>query len=121
MRRRPPRSTRTDTLFPYTTLFRSLPARNAGVPSAAGFRDELEDAAVLLDQVVDAHPGGGVAQPLEGGLARRHAGVVQQQQVDSLAGRPGIVVGRGALDDLKVGHGMEIGRASGRERVCQYV
>src|SRR3546814_14210529 len=25
MRRRPPRSTRTDTLFPYTTLFRSLP------------------------------------------------------------------------------------------------
>src|SRR3546814_11634604 len=27
MIRRPPRSTRTDTLFPYTTLFRSLPAR----------------------------------------------------------------------------------------------
>src|SRR3546814_17536392 len=25
MRRRPPRSTRTDTLFPYTTLFRSVP------------------------------------------------------------------------------------------------
>src|SRR3546814_17257676 len=25
MKRRPPRSTRTDTLFPYTTLFRSLP------------------------------------------------------------------------------------------------
>src|SRR3546814_8408636 len=28
MIRRPPRSTRTDTLFPYTTLFRSLPNRN---------------------------------------------------------------------------------------------
>src|SRR3546814_20159276 len=27
MIRRPPRSTRTDTLFPYTTLFRSPPAR----------------------------------------------------------------------------------------------
>src|SRR3546814_1631928 len=26
MRRRPPRSTRTDTLFPYTTLFRSSPS-----------------------------------------------------------------------------------------------
>src|SRR3546814_1591439 len=26
MIRRPPRSTRTDTLFPYTTLFRSVPA-----------------------------------------------------------------------------------------------
>src|SRR3546814_20676874 len=29
MIRRPPRSTRTDTLFPYTTLFRSLAARLA--------------------------------------------------------------------------------------------
>src|SRR3546814_3954696 len=27
LRRRPPRSTRTDTLFPYTTLFRSHPPR----------------------------------------------------------------------------------------------
>src|SRR3546814_20703795 len=27
MIRRPPRSTRTDTLFPYTTLFRSLPSK----------------------------------------------------------------------------------------------
>src|SRR3546814_17618397 len=36
MIRRPPRSTRTDTLFPYTTLFRSLSigevAQRAGVP-----------------------------------------------------------------------------------------
>src|SRR3546814_4090315 len=30
MIRRPPRSTRTDTLFPYTTLFRSPPARAWG-------------------------------------------------------------------------------------------
>src|SRR3546814_7422511 len=29
MIRRPPRSTRTDTLFPYTTLFRSLPQKKA--------------------------------------------------------------------------------------------
>src|SRR3546814_1876824 len=28
MIRRPPRATRTDTLFPYTTLFRSLPRRD---------------------------------------------------------------------------------------------
>src|SRR3546814_8136859 len=34
MIRRPPRSTRTDTLFPYTTLFRSVPAAAAGPPSA---------------------------------------------------------------------------------------
>src|SRR3546814_3172712 len=30
MIRRPPRSTRTDTLFPYTTLFRSAGRRNIG-------------------------------------------------------------------------------------------
>src|SRR3546814_16604326 len=30
MRRRPPRSTRTDTLLPYTTLFRSYPRRARG-------------------------------------------------------------------------------------------
>src|SRR3546814_8227904 len=33
MIRRPPRSTRTDTLFPYTTLFRSLPAAEAFLKS----------------------------------------------------------------------------------------
>src|SRR3546814_2444104 len=31
MIRRPPRSTRTDTLFPYTTLFRSLPSRGPDI------------------------------------------------------------------------------------------
>src|SRR3546814_7351671 len=36
MLRRPPRSTRTDTLFPYTPLFRSLPAAPVPVqPSSA--------------------------------------------------------------------------------------
>src|SRR3546814_11541142 len=39
MRRRPPRSTRTDTLFPYTTLFRSL-----GVDEEAEARDEVDGA-----------------------------------------------------------------------------
>src|SRR3546814_2294205 len=41
MRRRQPRSTRTDTLFPYTTLFRSQarpPARGVGRRRAAGDR-----------------------------------------------------------------------------------
>src|SRR3546814_5634532 len=55
MIRRPPRSTRTDTLFPYTTLFRSglhLPSAQlrelaerpvpAGVPLAASCHDETE-------------------------------------------------------------------------------
>src|SRR3546814_3283776 len=44
MIRRPPRSTRTDTLFPYTTLFRSaVPGSIAGMVGASG-RDDMEDA-----------------------------------------------------------------------------
>src|SRR3546814_17656361 len=35
MVRRPPRSTRTDTLFPYTTLFRSADARRIQAPPGA--------------------------------------------------------------------------------------
>src|SRR3546814_11593739 len=46
MIRRPPRSTRTDTLFPYTTLFRS--ARPGQTPVA--WRDELRRA---LDRAGD--------------------------------------------------------------------
>src|SRR3546814_13602765 len=38
MRRRPPRSTRTDTLFPYTTLFRSLRPAAAGEQADQYFR-----------------------------------------------------------------------------------
>src|SRR3546814_6009873 len=50
MIRRPPRSTRTDTLFPYTTLFRSMQAPNEPDHIAvsqfaddwSGIQDELE-------------------------------------------------------------------------------
>src|SRR3546814_5196803 len=44
MRRRPPRSTRTDTLFPYTTLFRSA-VREAleNQPNLTLFQQEVED------------------------------------------------------------------------------
>src|SRR3546814_2949441 len=45
MIRRPPRSTRTDTLFPYTTLFRSEDEKGcpAGRERAAEPRDEIKD------------------------------------------------------------------------------
>src|SRR3546814_8387647 len=61
MLRRPPRSTRTDTLFPYTTLFRSLVLgadEDGGVVEAGarafGGLDLLADAAGLLGAVPDA-------------------------------------------------------------------
>src|SRR3546814_12565637 len=58
MIRRPPRSTRTDTLFPYTTLFRS-PTRVLG----AGHRARLRGAAgghAHLDQSAGERPGLGL-------------------------------------------------------------
>src|SRR3546814_3788588 len=47
MRRRPPRSTRTDTLFPYTTLFRSDPAI-AYVDRAAAGSDSRNISNIIL-------------------------------------------------------------------------
>src|SRR3546814_10022189 len=49
MIRRPPRSTRTDTLFPYTTLFRSIYETAAAVTAAGG-----EGVAVRVDHGDDA-------------------------------------------------------------------
>src|SRR3546814_12589782 len=49
MLRRPPRSTRTDTLFPYTTLFRSSKSR--ALPARR------------LDRQRTAHPGDALAHP----------------------------------------------------------
>src|SRR3546814_19815845 len=54
MIRRPPRSTRTDTLFPYTTLFRSL-----GPVSGQ----------LLIDDRGETEAGATLAAPLGGGFA----------------------------------------------------
>src|SRR3546814_5863827 len=47
MIRRPPRSTRTDTLFPYTTLFRSNILRHAGLEQFGHPRQAAGDVARL--------------------------------------------------------------------------
>src|SRR3546814_11113533 len=75
MLRRPPRSTRTDTLFPYTTLFRSQPLRDLSFafavtlrehrhrfgmgevePALAGDQELAPDRALGVEHV-DVHPG----------------------------------------------------------------
>src|SRR3546814_19326876 len=74
MCRRPPRSTRTDTLLPYTALFRSQPV-------ARGLRTVGDDADLGPDQGVDqggladvgAADDGDVAGAVWGGI---HAGIV---------------------------------------------
>src|SRR3546814_2104544 len=75
MIRQPPRSTRTDTLFPYTTLFRSLRARKF-------FRVE-RDVAVGIE---DGDGRSGKAAVLD-----RHVGALladQRQRVERLAADP---------------------------------
>src|SRR3546814_18998729 len=74
MRRRPPRSTRTDTLFPYTTLFRSA---GRGHGEGYGLRpiarcDLLQPAADIVERLVPAHPlPAGIAGLLGPGAAER--------------------------------------------------
>src|SRR3546814_14307512 len=108
MLRRPPRSTRTDTLFPYTTLFRSLllfscPATGIKIKS---FRAVTARATFLClckeTWRKETHPA------FAPGAAHR------------VRGAGGIFRG-GILPPRKTPHIHEIGRASRRERVCQYV
>src|SRR3546814_6495457 len=49
MIRRPPRSTRTDTLFPYTTLFRSIDIDGEQIFCAPGFSPECPKPVIGCD------------------------------------------------------------------------
>src|SRR3546814_16368611 len=89
MIRRPPRSTRTDTLFPYTTLFRSLHPRDLQNQLA----DEGVDERVLLldGDGEGAHAADDVLaevvdQGLAAGAGHAAAAVVQREAVDDDAG-----------------------------------
>src|SRR3546814_18277858 len=62
MIRRPPRSTRTDTLFPYTTLFRS---RSCHAPSCLGLLLRLGDGPGADDLGARDPVGDGVARHLQ--------------------------------------------------------
>src|SRR3546814_4359877 len=78
MIRRPPRSTRTDTRFPYTTLFRSLrhaPCHKILAPSSA-LRMELSD---IPRTPSPGHPVGdaGHVMTLSGGRSEEHTSELQ--------------------------------------------
>src|SRR3546814_3546506 len=99
MIRRPPRSTRTDTLFPYTTLFRSLHQL------AGGGADR-----VRLRVRVHRHP------PGAGGVVDRHRGRPGR------AGLPGCIRGgvrAGAVDDLGVAGGFHARPARSEEHTSE--
>src|SRR3546814_13756962 len=123
MIRRPPRSTRTDTLFPYTTLFRSTLRQRLGhrtdgahlVRALDDGRVDLQAARVhlqvaALDGEFQLLPG---VEALY--LARRRAAVVPQ---------PGVVAV--AVEDPRplafhLFQAVEIGREPCWDRCCQYV
>src|SRR3546814_18903504 len=114
MIRRPPRSTRTDTLFPYTTLFRS--------------------------EAIDRMTTDIAVQPFQFLVSETEIGLAHRQQIGALIGIavpaaegevgieggaltiPALRVHEHAVDQQRVALPFvpkEIGRASGGERCCQ--
>src|SRR3546814_14648628 len=82
MIRRPPRSTRTDTLFPYTTLFRS----RCGLARTGGTGDQ-QDAVRLLQHLLELRKEVvGEAEPVE---IEHHRLAVEQAHDNALAVRAG--------------------------------
>src|SRR3546814_4620596 len=75
MIRRPPRSTRTDTLFPYTTLFRSTQGAERLLD-----RNDL-DVVVEAHLLTDEEPQGRLPQRQEGGLLQLLVVVEQRQTI----------------------------------------
>src|SRR3546814_14682108 len=106
MLRRPPRSTRTDTLFPYTTLFRS--------------QRRLREAAVLLIERIGFHEHFGHDSTLSWRLKKtgRHVAMPPRPVVCQIDQNL-LEMFRKARRPVN-GYCEEIGRASCRERVCQY-
>src|SRR3546814_2095560 len=84
MIRRPPRSTRTDTLFPYTTLFRSRFARRAGERSGGRARHPHGDRRVGGGGSVHRTDLGRVRRPRAGDLRRRGRSEEHTSELQSL-------------------------------------
>src|SRR3546814_16075790 len=109
MRRRPPRSTRTDTLFPYTTLFRACTAAPRSAPGRWSAR---------CSDLVSCR------------WLRCSAKEVQSVTAGMTEAAGAALAGSKVIDDFECGlhdrheHHLcdpQIASASCRERVCQYV
>src|SRR3546814_14978984 len=131
MIRRPPRSTRTDTLFPYTTLFRSAPRPRSWVERLT------TSTQLLVTQLVSR-----VTTPALTSVSRDAASVDEDRpaQFSAEYHRQRLALDSGQLTEMAsdeimsgtehgapalvlngVGRRGKIGRASCRVRVCKYV
>src|SRR3546814_17989697 len=111
MIRRPPRSTRTDTLFPYTTLFRS-----EGVVARVEVLAPLQQQRRYPRRVIAVEAPGQAEKGVAG------AGPLDHLQAQPAAGAAHGRLPCGVDAPSKTGQGGgEIGRASWRARLCPYV
>src|SRR3546814_15616216 len=116
MIRRPPRSTRTATLFPYTTLFRSYDAlAETEMPRRASVRDRQCDGGVAGHAELGVHRGRRASGPRQveacgraeiqhDRIARRHSPIVDEHR--PVEHEPGVALGGGAAHN----HGTRLGR-----------
>src|SRR3546814_15898883 len=113
MIRRPPRSTRTDTLFPYTTLFRSSAERSAAGCTVRLNKEPIieylnSNITLLKWMIANGYED-------ERTLGRRIKAMAAWLENPQLL-EPDADADYAAVIDID-----QIGRASCRERVCQYV
>src|SRR3546814_13832523 len=111
MRRRPPRSTRTDTLFPYTTLFRSpgLQLADAVFVKHCAQGEGTEDVSLCCHDFVGRN---NHAASFVGQFPRTVRVDVRERQTRSLGSQIAVQTAADTANPLNG----EIGRATGREK-----
>src|SRR3546814_2368981 len=103
MVRRPPRSTRTDTLFPCTTLFRSLPISGYQIVDSGVFRILRESDIEIEEEAED------LVRYYRSAIKRRRRGRVIRMEIE--AGLPPAV--EEMLQDMLQGHESIIAEVDG--------
>src|SRR3546814_16717804 len=104
MIRRPPRSTRTDTLFPYTTLFRSLEQQQA-----VTFQDFAKLVPGLQLEQSNAGEGRLVLRGINtGGVASTVANYIDEPPFGSESGQNNGAILAGEFDTFDVGRNGEL-------------
>src|SRR3546814_18910311 len=126
MIRRPPISTRTDTLFPYTTLFRSrLHIHVVPLRINFGDHDYLDKVSLTPDAFYAKLRSAAVlprtSQPPPGDFRRQFEFLLAHHPRLIYVGLSRAVSGTLQAAESAAARVDEIGRASCRERVCPYV